>query len=169
MLKTCDMWSKIYLGVLGLSIAAMAFFTYYSWSWLGSIGEPSAAIAGYEYHSGLARPALWFSVVILLIIGNVVLWTSGRAWALWTTFLYAAIFIVTRHFWLGPSYWAFWKKSGFAESGFSADPFFGAILIVVVAAVVFFDQFAVVRLRQKMYPPVVPDDPTPKQETEPIE
>ena len=48
------MWSKIYLAILAVAVVVMAFFTYYAWSWLQSIGQPVAAAAGYDYHSRLA-------------------------------------------------------------------------------------------------------------------
>ena len=159
MMKTSDMWSKVYLVVLAAAVIVMAFFTYYSWSWLQSIGTPSSAIAGFEYHSALAWTTLWFSTLILLLLGNIVAWTANREWAIWTTFLYFTIFVLLRMFWLSQVFMDF--KGGFDSSDlrFSAGLFFALILIILMGVIVFLDQFAVVRLRRRIYPPEMPDVP----------
>lgn len=150
------MWSKLYLAVLGLSIAGMAFFTYYSWSWLQSIGLPAVAVAGYDYHSSLAWVTLWISSLALLIIGNAVLWATGRAWNLWATFLYFAVFVVIRYFWLDEAFFHFKKTNGLFDGNFSVGPFFAVILIALAGVIVFFDKFLVIRLRAKTYPETDP-------------
>ncbi len=151
-LQTSDMWSKIFLAALGLSIAIVAFFSYYSWSWLQSIGDPKAAVAGFEYHSGLAWPILWISSIILLALANAVLWITGRGWAMWLTFLYFAAFVVLRFFWLTNLDLSYRKLNGLADTTYSLGPFIGAVMIIVVGAIVFFDQFLVLRMHRKMYP-----------------
>ena len=142
------MFSKIYLAALGLSIAVMAFFTYYSWSWLQSIGQPAAAVAGYQYNSNLAWITLWITSAILLLIGNAVLWTTRSAWAMWLTFLYFGVFIIIKYFWLSREFLRFSETF----STFSARPIIGAGLIILMAAIVFFDKFIAVRLLAKTYP-----------------
>ena len=153
------MLSKIYLAALGLSFVVMAFFTYYSWSWLQSITQPAVAAAGYEYHAGLAWLVLWISASVLLLLGNAVLWVTGRSWAMWTSFAYFAVFIVVKFFWLDRAFFEFQKEKDLTDSGLSAGPIFAVILIALMAAVVFFDQFIVVRLHQKTYPPESAADP----------
>lgn len=161
------MLSKIYLAFLGLSIAAMAFFTYYSWSWLQSIGAPTAAVEGYEYHTYLSCIYLAVSGVVSLMLANGVMWATQRAWALWTTFAYAAIFIIVKYFWLGEAFFRYKKTNGMFDGSFSLGPVMGAILVVVAGAVVFANQFASARLYQKMYPPAeIEAQPDPKQEAE---
>ncbi len=158
------MWSKICLAALGLFVVVMAFFTYYSWSWLQSIGDPRAAAAGYEYHAGLAWPILWITSIILLALGNAVLWSTGRGWAMWLSFSYFALFVVVRFFWLENLDLAYRKAHGLADSTFSIGPFIGAIMIIVVAAIVFFDQFLVLRMYRKMYPEQAPEiEPVPNE------
>lgn len=147
-LQTFDMLSKSYLAALGLSTAVMGFLTYYSWSWLQSIGQPAAAVEGYQYHSNLAWITLWISTTILLIIGNAVLWAARSAWAMWLTFLYFAVFVVIGFFWLEREYMRFAETF----STFSPKPILGAALIVLMAAIVFFDQFIIIRLRSETYP-----------------
>jgi len=158
MVKTSDMWSKIYLGVLAVSVILISFFTYYSWSWLQSIGLPMAAVAGYEYHAGLALPMLWISTIALLILGSAVLWTSGRAWAMWVTFLYFALFVMLRYFWLDQAFFQFKKTNGIADSTLSMAPILAVVLVVLMAIIVFFNTFLVVRLRAKTYPATAHSD-----------
>ena len=152
------MWSKIYLALLGLSIAAMAFFTYYSWSWLQSIGQPAAAVVGYEYNSGVACTALIISGIILLLVANGMLWATQRAWAMWATFTYVAVFVIVRYFWLGEAFFRFMKDNGMWDGSFSLGPVMGVILVVGAGVVVFINQFASVRLNRKMYPPTTADE-----------
>ncbi len=118
------MWTKIYIAALGLSIAISAFFNFYAWSWLQSKGNPVDAIAGFEYHFGIAWMVIWITTLGLLILGNAVLWGTGRAWAMWVTFLYFALLMVLRFFWLGNGFLNFQKARGFSDDNFSAAPLF---------------------------------------------
>lgn len=152
------MFSKIYLAALGLSIAVMAFFTYYSWSWLQSIGQPAAAAAGYEYHSSLAWIALWVTSVVLLLIGNAVIWTTRSAWALWLTVIYFAAFVVIKYFWLALEF----KRFSETTSSFSSGPFIAVGLIILTAALVFLDSLVVVRLLARIYPDAKENDIEPE-------
>ncbi|HRI04204.1 MAG TPA: hypothetical protein PLL77_10715 [Pyrinomonadaceae bacterium] len=152
------MWSKIYLAILAVACLVMAFFTFYSWSWLQSIGLPAAAVAGYEYHSGLAWPVLWIATIALLVLGNAVLWASERAWAMWVTFLYFSVFVIIRYFWLDQAFFQFKKTNGLFDGSFSIAPLMAVILVVIMAAIVFFDQFIVLRLRAKTYPTAAQND-----------
>ena len=145
------MWNRIYLVVLSLCTATMAFFTYYSWTWLKSIGAPLAAVEGYLYHSGLAWKFLWVSSIALLIFANAVLAKSRRSWAMWTTFIYFTIFRLVAGFWLNPAFVRFWNAN-FEPSRLSVDVFVAIFLSVAAAAVVYANQFAVVRLSERMYP-----------------
>lgn len=146
------MWNKIYLVALGLSIALMAFFTYYSFSWLESIGLPAAAVEGYEYHSGLACSVLIFTGIALLMLANGVLWATQRAWAMWATFAYVAVFVIVRYFWLGEAYFRFRKTNGMFDGSFSLGPVMGVILVVAAGVLIFANQFGSVRLYRKLYP-----------------
>lgn len=153
------MLNKIYLAILSVSIGLMAFFTYYSWSWLQSIGLPAAAVEGYTYTTKMAWTVLWLSTVALLVLGNAVLWVSRRAWAMWMTLLYFSVFIAIRYFWLHQAFFQFQTDNGLWDGGLLIAPLSASILIVVIGAVVFFDQFVVVRLHRKMYPPIVAEEP----------
>ena len=153
------MFSKIYLAVLSAAVIVMVFFTYYSWSWLQSIGLPLAAVEGYAYHESLAWMALWLFAVILLLLGNAVLWTSSRSWEMWTTFVYFSVFVIIRYFWLDQAYFQFKKANGMFDGSFSIAPIMAVILIVLMAIIVFFDTFLVTRLRAKTFPAIQQAEP----------
>lgn len=162
------MWTKIYLACLALALAVMAFFTVYSLSWLQSIGDPRAAVAGFEYHASVSWPFLWISSIALLVIGNAVLWTTRRSWAMWISFLYIAIFIAVKFFWLDSAFLAFEMANSPSGSGRSFGPLIAPVMIVVIAAIVFFNQFFVVRMLEKMYPRQAGES-APPEEQAPVE
>src|SRR4051812_25500904 len=113
------MWRRIYLGVLAAAILVEGFFTYYSWSWLESIGRPADALAGFGYHDGVGWGLLYLTTLILIAIANGVFWTNERAWALWLTFGYFTAFILLKSFWLGPAAFALRQEQGVATGLFS--------------------------------------------------
>ena len=82
------MWNKIYPAVLAVAVVAMGFLSFYSHSWLGSIGNPNTTREFYEFYSGLFLVFLLFSSLILLSLANVLLWKTRHGWAMWTTFLF---------------------------------------------------------------------------------
>lgn len=141
------MWNKIYLAVLALAFVVMCFFTFYANSWLGSIGNPKDALAGYHHYAGWSSTILVVSSLILLIIANVILWTTRRAWAIWITFVYFTIFVVLRTFWLEKSRYNFENSDSLFFT-----PIVGVILIIAGGAAVFFNQFLNLRLSERMYP-----------------
>lgn len=144
------MFRKIYLALLSLSVAVMAFFTYYAWSWLNSIGAPATAAAEFQYYSWLATTVLWTSTLVLMVLANSVLW-SGKAWAIWTTFIFFTVFALLRYFGLEFAYVDFQMRTSPAGAGVLSGPVFGVILIVLMGIIAFFDQFIVLRLRAKTY------------------
>jgi len=163
------MWNKIYLGCLAASALALGILMYLSIDWLNSIGSPVIAVEKYNYYSNLSWAFLWISTLILLAVGNVVLWKLRKSWALWATLLYFAFFIVLQTFWLDQSLFQFKQKNGGGD-GFSFSPFFGIALIVLAAIIVFFNQFLVKRLSDKMLPteqPIehIPENNLPKDDT----
>lgn len=146
------MWNKIYLAVFAVALVVMGFFTFYAISWLGSIGDPKHAFVGYEYYASLAWTFLWLSTIILLILANLLLWQTRRAWAMWASFGFFAVFILLRYFWLEPAFFSFQKLNKFTDSSFSLSPFFGVLLVIVAGIIVFFNQYLNLRLNEKMHP-----------------
>ncbi len=157
MQNSFDMLNKVYLAVLAIAVAVMAFFTFYAWSWLQSIGLPQAAVAGFVYHSTCAATSLWIFVLLLLILANAVLWTTGRAWAMWVTFLFFALFALISNFWMNRMFIDYQQQHFGMDDGLSSGPFLGAIMIIIMGLFVFADQFLLVRVQQKMYPPSIPE------------
>jgi len=142
------MWSKIYLAVLAAAFLVMCFFTFYANSWLGSIGNPNDAIAGYDYYARLSTIFLSISFVTLLILANIILWNTRRSWALWTTLSYFALFVLISAFWLEKSRYSF----QYPDSLFFTPALVGAGLIIAAGAVVFVNQLLNLRLHERMYP-----------------
>lgn len=146
------MLNKIYLIVLAAALLVMAFFTYYSWSWLQSIGSPLTVIENYDFHAGISWVFLWISAAVLLLLGNAILWSHRKSWAMWVTGIYFVVLVLVKYFWLDPTFFTFKKTNGLAEGGLYAGPFLAVVLSLMAAAIVFFDQFIVVRLSEKMHP-----------------
>lgn len=145
------MVSKIYVVLFAAATAVMAFFTYYANSWLQSIGAPSTAVSGFEYHFSMAFIFLWVSTLALLVAANIVLWLSDKAWAIWATLLYFVVFILCR-VWLLCTANEFQKANSLPLAdahGVGQFVLFG--LCIIGAIFVFCDQFAIVRLKRTMY------------------
>lgn len=161
-LKPSAMWNASFSLLLGICFAVAAGLTGYAWSWLGSIGAPLSTFEGYSFHAGLALRFVLISSVVLLIFANFLLARFHRAWAMWLTFVYFAIFIGLRYFFLEPAFIAFQRNNlAGPEGGFlSFAPFVGAVIIVAGAAIVFIDQLIVVRLREVVYPSAPVQDPS---------
>jgi len=149
------MFSKIYFGVWAVSAVIVIFFTYYAWSWLQSIGLPTAALEGYLYHSQAAMTSALISSVVLVVLGNALLWLNNNSWALWSTYGYFAIYMLVYYFWLDPAALAFKSDKGLSAGGFSISPLLGVIFIIAAGVMVFLDHFVIVQLRRKMYPDVL--------------
>ena len=146
------MWNKIYLGVLAIAIVVVAFITYYSWSWLQSIGDPRTAWDSFNYDRRAGVYFLIASTIVLLLIANVVLWTGRSAWAMWATHLFSSVFAIVLLFWLHLNGTSFCLDNGVCQSpSRGIGPLLAVSGIVALGILVFFDQFAVLRLHKKMY------------------
>ena len=146
------MLSKIYLGVLAIAIAVMAFFTYYAWSWLQSIGDPQGAWESFNYNKRTGVYVLIASTGLLLLIANIVLWMSRSAWAMWTSYIYFTVFVilllVLMHL-LGAQ---FCENNVVCVSPSRViGPLLAAFGIVILGTLVFLNQFFVIRLNAKMF------------------
>ncbi|MEZ5347161.1 MAG: hypothetical protein R2681_16560 [Pyrinomonadaceae bacterium] len=151
------MLSKIYLGILAIAVLVMTGLTFVCYSWLQSIGNPAAVVENYELYAGLSWNTLWIFFVVLIVFANVVLWKTGRSWTLWTSLLFFVVFIITQTFWLDRAFFDFQQESNLGENSLFLKPFVGITVSVLGAIGVFFDQFIVFRLRNKMFPETVAD------------
>jgi hypothetical protein len=145
------MWNKIYSMALAISLLIMSSLSFYAFSWLKSIDAPVNVVQNYEYYSGLAWIFLWLSSIILLVLANAFYWRTQQPWALWTTFLYFALFIILQTFWFDESFVTYKNRSGLGQNTLSLGLFLGVTLCIVGAVIVFFDQFLLSRLHKKMY------------------
>ncbi len=147
------MWNKIYTAVLGILFVLMAGLTFYSYSWLQSVGAPVNVVQNYDYYSNIGWMFLCISSLVLLVLANVVLWTTRNAWAMWATFLYFAFFTLIQTLWLDQSFFNYQQQNGLAGRAFSLGAFSGILFCGLAAAIVFFNQFIAKRMRDKMFQP----------------
>lgn len=145
------MWNKIYSLALAIAVLIMSSLAFYSYSWLTSIDAPVNVVQNYENFSAMAWLFLWLSSIILLILANVFFWRLQQSWALWTTFLYFAAFVIIQTFLLDDAFATFKSSNNLGQSGLSISPFLGVTLCVLAAVIIFFDQFLVSRLHKKMF------------------
>jgi hypothetical protein len=150
------MWNKIYTAVLGIFFLLSAGLTYYSYTWLQSVSAPRNVAENYGYFANLDWMLLWISTLILLVLANVVLWTTRNAWAIWATFLYFAFFILLQTFWLDAAFNRYKQQNGLDGAAISLGVFLGVVLIGLAAVIVFFNQFLIKRMRDKMSAQSVP-------------
>jgi hypothetical protein len=157
------MWNKIYLAVLAAAILAMGVLLYLPYSWLQSVTAPKDVAAQYDFYSNISWMFLLISSLVLLILGNVVLWKTSRSWAMWATLLYYAVFMVAHTFWLDGLFFQFQRQNNFTSEVISFGSLFGVVLIVLAAIIVFFNQYLVKRLHDKTYPPAQTVESPPEE------
>lgn len=153
------MWNKIYLIALAVAVLIMGVLTYFSYNWLQSVTKPADVVANYEYYASFYRTFLFISSLALLILANVMLWFSRQAWALWTTLAYFSVFILLETWWLNNLFLTYQKNSNLTETTFSLMGLGGTFLCVIVAVGIFFDQFLVLRMRDRIHGGAKPIEP----------
>lgn len=146
------MLSKIYVGLIAVAVLVMGALTFLCYSWLQSIGDPTAIVENYKQYAGISWNTLWVFFVVLVVFANVVLWKTGKTWSLWASLLFFVVFIIAQTFWLDRAFFNFQKEANLTESSLFLKPFLGVTISVLGAVGTFFDQFIVLRLRDKMYP-----------------
>lgn len=157
------MWNKIYLAVLAAAIVTMGILLYFPYSWTQSVTAPRDVETYYKYYSNISWVFLLASSSILLILGNVLLWTTRRAWAMWTTLLFFAVFVIAQTFWLDREFFDYQQRNNLTDNVIWFGAFTGIILIALAAVIVFFDQYIVKRLLDKTYPPLQPVESSPEE------
>lgn len=143
------MFTKVYLALLAASVAIMTFITYYAFSWLQSIGLPTAAFQGYTYNADMAFKFLIGSWVVLVLLATAIAWTR-KPWALWTSFIYFAVFALAYYFWLDRSAFQFKQSSGLTDASYNFTSILGVVLVIVAGFVTFAIHFMVSQLRNTM-------------------
>ncbi len=148
------MWNKIYLILLAVAVLGIAVLTYISADWLNSVGDPKIAVENYNYFSNISWSFLLISSLVLLLVGNALLFKTRKAWALWATFVYFSVFIILHSFWLGEKYVQFKLSKGLSDSTISFGAFIGVLFVALAAILVFFNQYLVKRMQTKMFPQI---------------
>lgn len=147
------MLSKIYIIILVVAILITGVLTFYASSWLGSIGSPESIVENHNFYSNLTWTSLWLSSIVLLAIANAILWQTRKLWAMWTSFAFFAFFVILHTFWLSPAFSRFQYDNNLREGSISFTPFLGLIVCLLAAIIVFFNQFIVLRMHEKTFPP----------------
>lgn len=146
------MWTKIFLILLAVAFLAMSVLTYLSYSQLQSLGfAPKDIAASFLSYAGFYWTVLWISALALLILSNVLLWLTRRYWALWFTFLFFSIFVLVRTWWLNEVYVSYTKQNNLPAETLFGYGILGVLLCIVAAVGIFFNQFLVLRMRDKAH------------------
>jgi hypothetical protein len=146
------MLNKIFLAVLLISLLVMAALSYISSTSLNSVGfSPQQIVETFNGYNSMTWSALWITSGLLLILANVVLWSSRKAWSLWATFIFFSIFLLIQTIFIGDKLNSYIATNLNAQSGINFTGILGAFTCVFVAIGVFFNQFLVIRMRDKMF------------------
>ncbi len=148
------MLNKIFLVILAAAIVATGVLMYLPYSWLDSITAPADVQTNYLFYSNISWMFLLISTLILLLVGNLVLWKTRRSWAMWATLAYFVVFIIAQTFWLDRAFFNYQQAKDLTRNIISFSPFSGVILVILSAIIVFFNQYLVTRLHDKMSPAV---------------
>jgi hypothetical protein len=144
------MLSKIYLGLIALAFLVASGFTYFGYSWLQSIGDPKIAAENFQNVSGWNWTYIWISFLVLLLFSNLIIWREKVTWPIWSALAYFAVFIILNTFWLEQSFLTFKKTNELGDQVISISPMIGILVILVVAMAVFFNQYLIKRLLEKI-------------------
>lgn len=156
------MLNKIYAILLAIVTATSSVLIYMPYSWLQSRTDPRDIQTNYLYFYNISWSFLFISTLILLIAANVLLWKTKQAWAMWASLLYFTVFIIAHKFWLDSAFFSFQQTNRFTDSSISFGAITGVVLIVLAAVIVYFDQYLIKRLHNKMYPPLLPVETLPE-------
>lgn len=146
------MWNKIYSLLLVVSIVVMGAIAYLAYSQLQSIGfAPAQIVATFNSYSSAYWGFLVVCFAVLLTVGNIILWKTRTAWALWTSLAFFVVFVLLKSFGLGRVLFDYETSKGLTHSSPFISYFAGVLLCAAAAAVVYFNHFLVLRMRDKIY------------------
>ncbi len=157
------MWNKIYLILLAICVLTMGVLLYLPYSWLGSITDPRIVADNFNHYAGISRTFLFVSALVLLIAANALLFKTRKAWGLWATFVYFAVFMTAQTFWLEQSFFNYRQTNNLTDSTFFFGSFFAVVFIALAAIFVFFNQYLVKRMQTKMSPQTNTVETLPEQ------
>ena len=143
------MWNKLYLILLAAATLTMGILLLLPNSWLGSVTDPRNVALNYTHYAGISWTFLLVSSVFLLIVANGVLLKTGKAWALWTSLLYFAGFMIAQTFWLEQNFFRYQQANNLTDSTFFLGSVYGVALIILAAVIVFFNQYLIKRMQAR--------------------
>ncbi len=151
-IKHLAMLNKIYLVIFAVALLIMSFLTFFCYSQLQSIGfAPAQIVQNFEYYNGTYKLVHLISSLVLLVLSNIILWSYRRSWSLWVTFGFFAIFLLVDYWWLGDMLFNYQKANNLWQGSFYIGGLFAAIFCVIIGIGIFFNQFLVLRMRDKMF------------------
>jgi hypothetical protein len=154
------MWTKVYVGTLAVFALFLGVVVYYASSWLGSITAPLDAFAGYEYNRSLSWWILWISTAVLVVLANILLANTGKAWALWATFGYTCFFVMIIGFLLPLTAIGFLREHNFApELTQYLSPFLAIGICVGFGAFIYVNQLVATRMRRGVVEKDIEEEP----------
>lgn len=146
------MFTKIYLALFAVAFLVMLTITFLTYSQLQSIGFPPLTIIdNFQFYDSWYKTLLWITSIALLVLANIILWKNKKSWTLWLTFAYFAVFVLLNMWWLSDAFISYTKRNDLWNGSFNVGGIFAAFFVVVVGIGVFFNQFIVFRLHDKMY------------------
>jgi hypothetical protein len=137
-----------YLILLALAVLISGAIWFYAYGWLGSIGDPAVASAGYSYHSSFGWNFLWLSFLVLTVLSFVLLLKEEIKWAIWVSFAYFAVGL-TGLLANDSSYKSFLEANSFANNTTLLNPFFVGIIVVVLVIALLASQLLLAGLIKK--------------------
>jgi len=146
------MWNKIYPLLLVVSVIIMGAVAYLAYSQLQGIGfAPAKIVASFDTYSSAYWGFLVILFLVLLAVGNVILWLFRNSWALWTSLAFFIVFALLKSFWLDKVLFDYEVANSLPASSTFFSYFVVILMCAAVAAVVFFNHFLVLRMRDKIH------------------
>jgi hypothetical protein len=146
------MWNKIYPLLLVVSVVVMGVVAYLAYSQLQGIGfAPAKIVASFDTYASAYWGFLAISFLVLLAVGNVILWLFRNSWALWTSLAFFVVFALLKSFWLDKVLFDYEVANSLPASSTFSSYFVAILMCAAVAAIVFFNHFLALRMRDKIH------------------
>ncbi|MDH3494541.1 MAG: hypothetical protein OEM82_13375 [Acidobacteriota bacterium] len=142
------MIKTVYYSILAIAAGVILITSFYAYSWLGSIGDPSIASEGYVFHSGFAWTFLWISFGALTLLSLFMTWRSGTKWAVCVSYFYFLASVVILLF-NDSSYKSFLEENSITGADTLLNLFFVAVILLVNAVAVVAAYMIVINIRTK--------------------
>lgn len=142
------MIKTIYLSILAIAAGVILTTSFYAYSWLGSIGDPSIAADGFVFHSGFAWTFLWISFAALTLLSLFMTWQTGIKWAVCVSYFYFVASVVLLLF-NDLAFRRFLDENSINGSDTLLNSFFVAVILLVNAVAVTAAYMVVISFKTK--------------------